>query len=59
MDEPTYNFNGTNATKQLRWQIGQWGSTIATKKVWLFVGYRNTARGKQIWITDINLSFPV
>ena len=59
MDEPTFNFNGAESNKQLRWQIGQWGSTINCKKVWLFIGYRNVARGKQLWITDINLSFPV
>ena len=57
--EPTFNFNGVSTTKQLRWSIGQWGSTLNCKKVWLFVGYKNDTRGKQLWMTDINLSFPV
>ena len=57
--EPTFNFNGTSTTKQLRWSLGQWGSTIDCKKVWLFIGYKNDTRGKQLWMTDINLSFPV
>jgi hypothetical protein len=57
--EPTFNFNGVSTTKQLRWSIGQWGSTLTCRKVWLFVGYKNDTRGKQLWMTDINLSFPV
>jgi hypothetical protein len=59
MLEPTFNFNGGSTTKKLRWSIGQWGSTINCRKVWLFVGYKNDVRGKQLWMTDINLSFPV
>ena len=57
--EPTFNFNGPSTGKQLRWSIGQWGSTLTCRKVWLFVGYKNDTRGKQLWMTDINLSFPV
>ena len=57
--EPTFNFNGLSNEKKLRWSIGQWGSTLTCRKVWLFVGYKNDARGKQLWMTDINLSFPV
>jgi hypothetical protein len=56
--EPTFNFNGASNDKKLRWSIGQWGSTLTCRKVWLFVGYKNDARGKQLWMTDINLSFP-
>jgi hypothetical protein len=59
MNEVTYNFNGGETTKQLRWQLGQWGSMVNCTKVWLFVGYKDVARGKQLWLTDINLSFPV
>jgi hypothetical protein len=57
--EATYNFNGSSTGKQLRWSLGQWGSTINCAKVWLFVGYRNVARGKQLWMSDISLTFPV
>jgi hypothetical protein len=59
LQEATYNFNGSSTTKQLRWSLGQWGSTINCRKVWIFIGYRNVARGKQLWLSDINLSFPV
>lgn len=57
--ESTFNFNGGSTTKQIRWSLGQWGNMVNCAKVWLFVGYRNVARGKQLWLTDINLTFPV
>ena len=56
MLESTFNFNGSSNDKKLRWTIGQWGTQINCKKVWLFVGYKNDARGKQLWMTDINLN---
>ena len=56
MLESTFNFNGSSNDKKLRWTIGQWGTQINCKKVWLFVGYKNDVRGKQLWMTDINLN---
>jgi hypothetical protein len=58
IQQPTYNFNGSSATKQIRWSLGQWGSSITVTKIWLFVGYTGDARGKQLWMSDISATFP-
>ena len=48
----TYNLN--NGTQQIQWSKGTLSATV--KKCWLFIGYKNTTRGKNINMTNIHLT---
>lgn len=53
----TYNLNATSPSsiKKIQWSIGT--LAVNVRKVWLFVGYKeNSARAKNLWMTNINLS---
>ena len=50
----TYNFNTTESSKNIQWSKGSLSYTV--KKVWLFVGYKNTSNGKNLRMTNIGFS---
>jgi len=48
----TYNLN--NGTPNIQWSKGSLAPVIS--KCWLFIGYKNTARGKILKMTDIGFA---
>lgn len=51
----TYNLNNaTEASKNIQWTKGT--LSVVVKKCWLFIGYKNSATGKNLRITNIALT---
>jgi hypothetical protein len=51
----SYNLNNaTESSKNIQWSKGTLSPVV--KKVWLFIGYKNTATGKNLRITNIALA---
>ncbi len=50
----TYNLNKSAASKDIQWSKGTLSPVV--KKVWLFIGYNNTATGKNLNMTNIAFS---
>ena len=48
----TYNLN--NGTQQIQWSKGTLSATV--KKCWLFIGFKNTTRGKNLNMTNIHFT---
>ena len=48
----TYNLN--NGTQQIQWSKGTLSVTV--KKCWLFIGFKNTTRGKNLNMTNIHFT---
>ena len=50
----TYNLNkSSESSKDIQFQFGT--IPVSVKKVWLFIGYKNSVRGKNLRITNISL----
>jgi len=49
----TYNFNKTDSSKDIQFSKGT--LSVVVRKVWLMVGYKNSARGKELRLSNINL----
>ena len=47
----TYNLNKSASSKDIQWSKGTLSPVI--KKVWLFIGYKNSATGKNLNMTNI------
>jgi hypothetical protein len=56
--QTSFNFNGVSTTKKLRWSLDAFGNSVNVKKIWLFVGYKDDTRGKQLWMKDILSTHP-
>jgi hypothetical protein len=48
----THPNNLDSSPKQIKWSKGTIGVTVY--RIWLFVGYKNTTRGKNLYMTDIS-----
>lgn len=54
VDALTYNFNKSEASKDIKFSKGSLGITV--RKVWLFVGFKNSVRGKNLKLGSINFT---
>lgn len=50
----TYNLNKSASSKDIQWSKGTLSPVV--KKVWLFIGYKNSATGKNLNMTNIALA---
>jgi hypothetical protein len=51
----TYNLSKvTESSKDIQWSKGTLSPTV--KKVWLFIGYKNSTTGKNLRMTNIALT---
>lgn len=50
----TYNLNKSASSKDIQWSKGTLSPVV--KKVWLFIGYKNSATGKNLNMTNIAFS---
>jgi hypothetical protein len=50
----TYNLNKSTSSKDIQWSKGTLSPVV--KKIWLFIGYKNTVTGKNLNITNITFS---
>jgi hypothetical protein len=50
----TYNLNKSASSKDIQWSKGTLSPVV--KKIWLFIGYKNTVTGKNLNITNITFS---
>jgi hypothetical protein len=50
----TYNLNKSTSSKDIQWSKGTLSPVV--KKIWLFIGYKNTTIGKSLNITNITFS---
>jgi len=48
--------NNPNPSASKRIQFDKGAYTAYTTKVWLYIGYRNTDKGRGLWVTNIDLS---
>jgi hypothetical protein len=48
----THSNNLDSSPKQIKWSKGTIGVTVY--RIWLFVGYKNTTRGKNLYMSDIS-----
>ena len=55
VEGPTYNLSaGSESNKKIKFDKG--AGTATVNKVWLLIGYKNTATGKNLRFTNIALA---
>lgn len=54
----TYNFDGLITSKRIAFDAGAFPDTIVGEKskIWLFVGYKDSTRGKNIYFSSVSFS---